>query len=295
VVGSAVGLALVAAAIWLVVSRSGDLASAWAALKEPSPQWIALLVLGVLGAVPTSAAAQTLMLGRMSGVWVPLREMSGLVTVSTLLNMLPLWPGALGRIGYHRVVQGIPPMRSGIAIVSVRLIGSLTGAVILVMAWGFGGSAVLVSVAWACVLAGFLLVSIGRSTRLASLAAGAMWIDLGWAALRYVAAFELLGHQIDVAAAAALAGTSSLASSIPFVGGAPGLREWAVGWMTSRLELLPDALALGLLADLLVRAATIVVLTPLGIFMGRGLSRRLRQAVEGRVNPETDRFPDPQP
>lgn len=280
VVGSAIGLLLLAAAIWLVVSRSGELAQAWAALKEPRPQWIVLLIVGIVGAVSTSALAQSLMLRRMSGVWVPLGEMSGLVTVSTLLNTLPLWPGALGRIGYHRVVHGIPPMRAGIAIVSVRLVGSLTGLLLLAMAWALGGSTALVCVAWASVLVGFGLVSIAQSTRLASAAAGAMWFDLGWAGLRYVAAFELLGLHIDVGTAGALAGTASLASSVPFVGGAPGLREWAVGWMTSRMEVLPDALALGLLADLLVRAATIVVLMPIGILMGRGLSRRLRAAVE---------------
>ncbi len=297
VVGSAVGLLLLAAAIWLVVSRSGELAQAWAALKNPHPQWIAMLVLGVVGAIPTSAVAQSLMLRRTSGVWVPLGEMSRLVTVSTLLNMLPLWPGALGRIGYHRLVHGVPPMRAGIAVVSVRLIGSATGLVMLAGAWAVGGSTVLVSVGWACVLAGFLLVSIAASTRLASLAAAAMWIDLGWSMLRYVAAFALLGQQIDVGTAGALAGTASVASSIPFIGGAPGLREWSVGWMTARLEMLPDALALGLLADLLVRGATLVVLMPIGIVMGRGLSRRLRTAVKAAVplSPPSDRSPDPRP
>jgi hypothetical protein len=108
-----------------------------------------------------------------------------------------------------------------------------------------------------------------------------------------VAAFHLLGAALDGGAAAALAGTASVASSVPFVGGAPGLREWAVGWMNTQFQYLPNALVLGVLADLLVRAATFVVMLPIGILTGRTLGRRLRAAAA--VMAATDRSPDLQP
>ena len=95
-------------------------------------------------------------------------------------------------------------------------------------------------------------------------------------AIRYVAAFHLLDATLDGGMAAAISGTA-----------------WAVGWMNAQLQFIPDALVLGVLADLLVRAATFVVMFPLGLIAGRGLGRRLRAAAA--VMAAKDRSPSPQP
>lgn len=294
IVGSIIAILLLAGAIWLIVSKSGEVAHAWAALTHPNPWWLLLLFAGVLASVPVSAVSQVLMLARTSGVRVRIGEMSTLVVFSTLLNMLPLWPGAIGRIGYHRVVHGIPPMRAGIAIVSVRLLGLSAGVVLLALAWmlGGGGTALIIA-AWLSVLVGFLLLSLPTAARLPALAAASCWVDIGVSAIRYVAAFHLLGATLDGGMAAAISGTASIASSVPFVGGAPGLREWSVGWMNAQLQFIPDALVIGVLADLLVRAATFIVMLPLVLITGRGLGRRLRAAAA--VMAAKDRSPSPQP
>ena len=294
IAGSIIAVLLLAGAVWLIVSKSGEVAQAWAALTHPNPWWLLLLFAGVLAAVPVSAVSQVLMLARTSGVRVHLGEMSALVVLSTLLNMLPLWPGALGRIGYHRVVHGIPPMRAGMAIVSVRLLGLFAGVALLALAWllGDGGTGLIIA-AWLSVLVGFLLLSLPTAARLPALTAASCWVDLGVSAIRYVAAFHLLDATLDGGMAAAISGTASIASSVPFVGGAPGLREWAVGWMNAQLQFIPDALVLGVLADLLVRAATFVVMLPLGLIAGRGLSRNLKAAAV--VMAAKDRSPSPQP
>lgn len=275
VVGSLIGIVLLAAAIWLIAAHADEARQAWAALEQPSPTALtALLVVSVL-LIPLSAAAQSLMLRRTSGVWVGMGEMSALVSVATLLNMLPMWPGAIGRIGYHKVVHGIPPMQAGVAVVSIRLIGLVMGAILLTVVWVWPAGAVAV---WFAVLFGLMTVGVWPSMRLVAWVIIILWVELLCTAVRYAAAFSLLHVDLQSAGAAAMAGTGSLVSSVPFIGGGPGLREWAIGWMTDRISHLPDALVVGVMADLLVRIATLVVTLPLGLLAFRWLSRRLQSS-----------------
>ena len=277
--GSLIGLALLAAAIWLVVSHAGDLTRVWAALERPDPLTIAALLLVTVLLIPVSAAAQRLMLQRTSGTLVGMGEMSALVSVATLLNMLPLWPGAVGRIGYHKLVHGIPAMQAGTAVVAVRLIGLVMGGVLLAAMWMWPTAAVG---AWLAMLLGLLVVTIWPTLRLVGWVVIIKWVDLLLIAVRYAAAFSLLGVDLDSSAAGAMAGTGEVASSVPFVGGGPGLREWAIGWMTERISHLPDALVVGVMADLLVRVATLLVMLPLG-FTALGWLRRRLQSSAGSM------------
>jgi hypothetical protein len=274
-VGSLIGLVLLAAAIWLVVSHAGDMSRAWAALQQPDPWAIVVLVLVTVVLIPISAAAQSLMLRRTSGTHVAMGEMSALVSVATLLNMLPLWPGAIGRIAYHRVVHGIPPMQAGAAVVAIRLLGLVTGGVLLAAVWIWPAEAIGM---WLALLFGLLVVTIWPGLRLVGWVVILKWIDLFLLAVRYAAAFSLLGVELDRSDAGALAGTGTVASSVPFIGGGPGLREWAIGWMSERMSQLPDALVVGVMADLLVRVATLLVMLPLGFAAFRWLRRRLQSS-----------------
>ena len=204
-------------------------------------------------------------------------EMTRLVAAAGMLNMLPLWPGALGRIGYHRVVHGIAPGRAGVAIVGARLLAAVAGMILFGAAWLVGPrGGTWAAIVWVAMAAGLMLPMCCPKRRMAAAAAVAVWVDLGLSAVRYVAAFHLLGTSLDAVTSEALAGVSNIAASVPFIGGGPGLREWAVGWANSRLEYLPDALVLGVMADLIVRIATVIVLVPLGTWSFRSLSRSLR-------------------
>ncbi|MDP6987724.1 MAG: hypothetical protein QGG74_06740 [Phycisphaerales bacterium] len=273
--GAIVGVVLLAAAIWLVVSHANEAQRAWEALERPDPSMIAALLGLTLLLIPVSAAAQSLMLRRTSGVAVELGEMSALVSLATLLNMLPMWPGAIGRIGYHKVVHGVSPMQAGMAVVAVRLIGLVMGIVLLGAVLIWPAEAVIV---WLAMLVGLVAATIWSPLRDAGWVVIVKWIDLLLIAARYAVAFSLLGVDLDSANSGAMAGTSEIASSVPFVGGGPGLREWAIGWMTERLSSLPDALVLGVMADLLVRIATLLVMLPCGIVAFRWLNRRLQSS-----------------
>jgi hypothetical protein len=275
VVGSLIGIVLFAAAVWLIAAHANEASQAWAALEQPSPTALSVLLVVSVLLIPLSAAAQSLMLRRTSGVWVGMGEMSALVSVATLLNMLPMWPGAIGRIGYHKVVHGIPPMRAGIAVVSIRLIGLVMGAALLTVVWVWPAGAVAV---WFAVLFGLMTVGVWPSMRLVAWVIIIRWVDLLCTAVRYAAAFSLLHVDLQSAGAAAMAGTGEVASSVPFIGSGPGLREWSIGWMADRISHLPDALVVGVMADLLVRIATLVVTLPLGLLAFRWLSRRLQSS-----------------
>mgnify|MGYP006416802593 CR=1 FL=1 len=276
VVGSLIGVVLLVAAVWLVVSHADAAQRAWSALEQPSPTAITILLVTSVLLIPLSAVAQSLMLKRTSGIRVGLGEMSALVSVATLLNMLPMWPGAIGRIGYHKVVHGIPPMQAGVAVVSIRLIGLMMGVVLLGMVWIWPVGAVAV---WLAILFGLITTSIWPSMRLVAWVVVIRWVDLLFTAVRYAAAFSLLHVDLHSAGAAAMAGTGEVASSVPFIGGGPGLREWAIGWMSESISHLPDALVVGVMADLLVRIATLVVTLPIGLLAFRWLSRRLQSSV----------------
>lgn len=223
-------------------------------------------------------------------------EMFALIGAAWLLNYLPLWPGMLGRLAYHKKVNGIPVSRSAVTIVWANVLSALAALLTL------GGA--LVSLAWAS----------GDDGRLAALAllpaagAGAMaawaaarppapdpqvWkllaalavrlIELQVWAARYVVCFALIGAPIAWGGALALAGVTTLATLIPIGGNGLGLREWAVGLAA---PMLPVALTLqtelsthaGLSADLVNRAMEVLLAIPVGALCAWWIARRLRRA-----------------
>jgi hypothetical protein len=82
-------------------------------------------------------------------------------------------------------------------------------------------------------------------------------------AVRYHAAFALLGSPIDANGALAFACVGSVSMLVPFVGNGLGLREWGIGLAAPLLT--PYALELGLAAELVNRAAELVVILVLGL------------------------------
>jgi hypothetical protein len=104
---------------------------------------------------------------------------------------------------------------------------------------------------------------------------------LVWTA-RYWVAFRLLGQEISPVAALIFAGVSQVALLIPLTGNGLGAREWGIGlaarWMPGGVSSLSGAMAVGLAADLVNRAAEIAASMPVGLCCSAYVARRLARA-----------------
>jgi hypothetical protein len=109
-----------------------------------------------------------------------------------------------------------------------------------------------------------------------SLAALVRYAELFVWAVRYHAAFALIGAPIGWGAALALACVGMAAMLVPLVGNGLGVREWAIGLVSSRIA--GGVLELGLTADLVNRAAELAVITALGLAGAGWLTRRARRS-----------------
>src|SRR5436190_8739998 len=110
--GFLVGLALLGSALWAVHAQHASLKELPATLRQ-GRWWLigAALGLPILNWLITSAIFHVLMLpaSRHEGARGPtFREMTLLIGSAWLLNYLPLSPGLIGRVAYHRAVHGIP-------------------------------------------------------------------------------------------------------------------------------------------------------------------------------------------
>jgi len=209
-------------------------------------------------------------------------EMSALIGGAWLLNYLPLRPGLIGRLAYHRSVNEIP-LKHSVLVIAIN--SASTGVCALVMITIAillpGGSRWPV---WAAALAApplaMGLVAAGLAPR-----GGHAWrywanmvlryIDLlAWVA-RYAAVFALIGRPISLPLAVAAATASQLAMLVPIVGNGLGLREWAIGLTIGAAPAAARILGAGeistadtpsaLTADLINRAAELAVAIPVGL------------------------------
>ena len=220
------------------------------------------------------------------GLW----EMSALLGSAWLLNMLPMKPGLVGRVAYHRAISGIPVATSlwalgfafGSGIVGIVL------AVALALPPTRTTTQLLVG---AMVVAAPILCAAARgrgersSADLAArciLAALVRVLDTYVWAIRYALVFKIVGIQgLSPGVVVAIAGVSQIAGQFPVQF---GLREWVVGWAASqtgnsaRAAAGFAALAPGLTADLINRACEIVCALPVGLICSAWVFRRLRRA-----------------
>lgn len=268
----AAGALLVAAAIVVVVRQRGALDAAMAAMKRPQPGMVAMLLAGVAANVVLTALCLRILIARFGRVGA--LEMQALVATATLLNYLPLRPGLLGRVAWHRARNGIAATATVRTLIEATLIsaaiaGAMAAALLL---WRYAGIALWAGVA----LPGVLLVAAAAAVpawRRLSLAGIVRYAEVLVWALRYHAAFALIGSPIDAGTALALACVGMVAMLVPLVGNGLGVREWAVGLAASRLA--GGVLELGLTADLVNRAAELVVVSVLGL-LGAGWLARAR-------------------
>lgn len=289
-----VGFLLVILAVWMVVRQRDLLTQAWSSLRGAHPGLIAAVVLlplanwiivTILFHVLTNHQAK-----------VRLGEMAALIGSAWLLNVVPMRPGLMGRVAYHKVVNGIPVKQS----VKVIIFGIICNAVAIAIALTALGAIVLVNqaspsvlgFAAAAAMAFLLAVAWWQKTSNASYANAPMspWrFTLGVAlrladyyvwVIRYYLAFSIIGFSISWPEAAGVAVASQLVQLLPVQ---VGPREWAVGLVAS---FLPSTRALststirtttGLSADLLNRASELAVSLPIGLACTWWVYRRLRR------------------
>ena len=293
-----VGLIMLAGAIVLISVQREALSGALQALADPRPGPIAILLGSMLVTILITGWQFQILLARHR---LPTLEMMALISGSALLNFLPLKVGLLGRVTYHQAVHGIHPLETVRAMIFARGAGLLVIGLAAVSVFASEG---LSSPLWAWLLMPVMVPGwfvMARATRTAAVVVILKYLDLLLMAVRLSCAFTLMEVQMTFATCVGLACIGMLANAIPFLTGGLGLREWLIGWFTSILVAIPTALALGVFADLINRAAELLVLLPVGGISILWLRPRFVQAItsarERRREVATDppRSPDPEP
>jgi hypothetical protein len=276
------GVVLLGAAVWAVSRHSDDLASAVeSARTAPALAWAGLLVLPMVNWVLTAGVfwVLTRRFGR-----VGTAEMAALIGVSWLLNYLPLKPGLIGRVAYHRVVNGIPvPASLRVLVESLVVSGAAyLGVLLAVWGWSSGALAAVAGSAGGLIVAltGLLPCIRSRSTlgtdvQHAAAAAVLRLVDLAVWTARYALVFWMIGLELPVSSCVVVAVAGQLASLIPV---AFGVREWAVGLVGGRLLAEAGQRALigaAISADLVNRVAEVVAAVPVGLISARVLRGRM--------------------
>ena len=261
--GIVIAAALLAAAVIVVVRQHDAIGHALDAMRQPAASQLGLLLGSVLANLLLTGLLFTVLISRYGKVGRV--EMQALIAAATLLNFLPLRPGLFGRIAYHRTFNAIP------AAASVRTV--VQAMILSVVAAGYLATALVVSSQlgaplWAAVALPIPLLAAGtlRPGARIWVAAGLLrYLEVMVWAVRYHAAFALIGAPIAAESALALACLGMITMLVPFFGNGLGLREWAIGLATPILVGGDAIIALGITADLLNRAAEVLVVLVLGL------------------------------
>lgn len=294
VVGYALGVALVGAAVWSVTRRADVLGPALDALRAAHPARLALAAMLPILSVALTALTFWILTSRHGRVG--LGEMLALINAAWLLNYLPMWPGMFGRLAYHATINRIPVRDSVVATIWANAMALVAAAGLLIVVVAAGvllkvSEGVMAAVVAAPpVLLGLLALWAFRAPpkpdpqfwRIPA-ALAVRWVELLTWAARYGVCFALIGTPISFSGALALAAVTGLGTLVPLTGNALGVREWIVGFAA---PLLPVGLALqtgmtmqtGLTADLTNRAIEILLAVPLGIVAAAWVARRIRKA-----------------
>ncbi|MEM1329225.1 MAG: hypothetical protein AAGG07_01560 [Planctomycetota bacterium] len=288
-IGFASGLVLIVALLaWLWFAHREGLVAALDASAH-APWW--MLALLVIAPAANWAATSTFFFAitRRAGP-VGLGEMHAVIGAAGLLNYLPMRPGMVGRIAYHKRVNGIA-VRESVRLLLLSVALSVVALLVLLgvalLSDGAGELWVYAIGSVPAVLLGLTAWMAGPATRTGAwlLASAARYADMVVWAARYQVVFAVAGAPVSPAEAVALAAVSQAATMVPISGNGLGLRELAVGVCAA---LLPsgggegtDAAAVGVTADLISRAAELCVAVPIGL-VGMWVVRRNLRTARGR-------------
>jgi hypothetical protein len=280
--GFALGVGLLAGALVMVWQQRETMSAALEAIRHPEPVTIVVLLAAVAANIVLSGLFMSVLMARYGRVG--LGEMQGLIAGAALLNYLPLRPGLISRIAYHRTVNRIPVSASTRVVIEGVVISGIVSVAVAAAALGAHWTgATWILLAPTALLVGGLAAPAVRRRCLAALVRN---VELMVWAVRYQAAFAALGLDVDVAAAVGFACAGSFANLVPFVSNGLGLREWAIGLLAPVMT--AHALPMGTTAELVNRAGELLVVVPVGIVALVWLARRA-------PGPSSDRSPDPRP
>ena len=125
-VGFVVGVLLIGAAVVALTRKPEDLQTAWDSARL-APWWLLALtvLLPLANAFVVALSFWTLMrrFGR-----VPFADMFALICTAWLLNYLPMRPGLIGRLAFHKLVHKVS-LKSSVAVsVALALMSGLAAA-----------------------------------------------------------------------------------------------------------------------------------------------------------------------
>jgi uncharacterized membrane protein YbhN (UPF0104 family) len=262
IAGLAFGLLCFAGAIWTAVREREEFARAIDALKDPPPAAVAAVLVSVaIGAVLSAVLFHILMkrFGR-----VPFWEMQALIVATAFANYLPLKPGFVGRVAYHRLRHDIRATHTVRTVVeAIALSGTVASLFLLSL---LGLRALELPGEWS-LMAPSLLGFAGFSPRLRTLALALLvrQAELALWTVRYWAVFRLVGAPIDLETAIVLGSVSVIATLLPIVSNGLGIREWVIGILAPLISHEPVSTSQAIVAELVHRVAEISVMAPLGI------------------------------
>lgn len=273
-IGLVFGVVLVVAAVATVVSQREKIGAAVAAIRHPDAVDVVVLFGTVVANIVLTGLMFSVLMSRHGRVG--LVEMQALIAAAALANYLPLRPGLFGRAAYHKAFNDIA-IKATIKVTLVALAISVAIAAYLALAlfvagrmaiplWVVVGAAVPVLVA-------AIAMPASRSIGVAALI---RYVEVLLLAVRYQAAFALIGSPIEFATALTIACVGLVVTLIPLTGNGLGLREWAVGIAATLLT--PYLLELGLAADLINRAAEALLVAVLGLGAFAWLASRRRSS-----------------
>ena len=278
-----IGAALVIAAVVSVARQGAGLTGVIDALRAAPPSLVAILI-----ALPflnwlCSAASFHVLTNRYGKVGVV--EMGAVIASAWLLNYLPMRPGLVGRVAYHKKVNDIP-IAASVQVLAISI--GLSGVAILVMITlllmlggqsSAAGSTPGLHMWIALTIPAILGVTVAlwlraRSSSSWRFIAGGVFkfADVLVWAVRYWACFAVVGVELSPTQAAGIAAVTQLVLLIPLAGNGLGLREWAVGLVASSLPTWFAGAAAaptrveGLSADLVNRAAELFAALLVGLW-----------------------------
>ena len=223
--GFVAGVVLLGAAVW---AAWGQREAVLQGLRSAAGArwWLIALMLGLplLNWVLSSALFMLLMQPGQRVARRPVRfvEMLWLIGASWLLNYLPMAPGLLGRVAYHRRVHGIPVRQSVQAVGAGLMISVAALGLPLLMAVVFpglfptpGGLVPLLVLAGVFLMLGLIDRARGRAHWWLALAMCVRSVDIAVWTVRYAVVMAVLGLDWTWAGAAAVAIVSQIAVLVP--------------------------------------------------------------------------------
>jgi len=278
--GFAIGVLLIAAAVFVLTQKQQDLQQATESARN-APLWLIVMALLLPIANAGLVAVSFWVLMRKFGK-VPLGDMTALIGSAWLLNYLPLRPGLIGRLAFHKLVHGVS-LKSSVAVsVALALMSGLAAAHMLAIGISFAegvaiGSVVLVATSVGVyVLAGIAgdRSPAGSVPRLdLRIALLIRYGDMLVWALRMCVCFKIVGADINPAAALLIAAAVQLASLFPLTGAGLGVVEWAIS-VVAAIVVVGVTNEIGIAASLVNRAAELVVVVPVGLVSSTYIARR---------------------